>query len=93
MRTTVAADVGGQQVQASVSAAVAATAGDGLVFSDVRVSANGVTVPLSALNLGSAFEVPIPLDTLPFAVQVTGLDVAADGLIVHLAGQNLSYSP
>ena len=88
-----AASVGGQQVQATVSAAVAATSGDGLGFSDVRVAAGGVTVPLSALDLGSAFEVPIPLDTLPFAVQVTGLDVAADGLVVHLAGQNLSYSP
>jgi hypothetical protein len=92
LRTSASVSVAGHTVTGAISAAVSASSSSGLTFSDIRVDAGGVSVSGADTALGAAFRVPIPLSGLPFDVRVTGLDVDAAGLVLHLAGSELSYS-
>ena len=61
-------------------------------FDNARVSVNGVNVPpVVAHLLAHVFERSISLAGLPFHVQVTGVDVTPDALVIKLAGRDLTY--
>lgn len=91
IKASVTVTIAGQTITGGVSARVTATSSAGIEFSDVRATANGAG-DLGA-GLGAAFKVPIPLSGLPFNVQVTGLSVDSAGLVVQLAGRDLTYTP
>lgn len=85
--------IAGRTVHGTVSAVVHASSGRGITFTQARVSALGETLPSAASDaLAAVFGKVISLQGLPFNVEVTGADVTATGLVLHLAGQNLVYS-
>ncbi len=82
----------GQKFTGTVSAVVHASSSRGLTFDNARVSVNGVNVPpVVAHVLAHVFERSISLAGLPFHVQVTGVDVTPDALVIKLAGRDLTY--
>ena len=82
----------GQTFTGTVSAVVHASSARGLTFDNPRVSVNGVNVPsVVARLLAEVFARSISLAGLPFHVQVTGVDVTPDALVVKLAGHDLTY--
>ena len=93
LKTSASVTIAGHTITGGISAAVSASSSQGLTFSDIRVDAGGTSVSGADTALGAAFRVPIPLSGLPFHVRVTGLSVDASGLVVHLAGSDLTYAP
>ncbi len=82
----------GQKFTGTVSAVVHASSANGLSFDNPRVSVDGVNVPsVVARLLARVFEQSISLAGLPFHVQVTGVDVTPDALVIKLAGRDLTY--
>lgn len=82
----------GQTFSGTVSAVVHASSAHGLTFDNPRVSVNGVNVPsVVARLLAEVFTRSISLAGLPFHVQVTGVEVTPDALVVKLAGRDLTY--
>jgi len=92
LKTNVSVSVGGRTITGGISAAVSVSSARGITFSDVRVDAGGASVAGAEAALGAAFSVPIPLSGLPFHIRVTGVDVDASGLVVHLLGRDLTYA-
>lgn len=90
VRMAVTAALDGQTVTGSISARVTASAPDGLLFRDLRVQGEGTDVAGVSEALSAVLQ-PVPLAGLPFDVQVTGVAVDADGLVLHLAGRDLTY--
>lgn len=82
----------GQTFTGTVSAVVHASSAQGLTFDAPRVTVDGVNVPSVVTRLlAQVFARSISLAGLPFHVQVTGVDVTPDALVVNLAGRNLTY--
>lgn len=82
----------GQTFTGTVSAVVHASTGRGLTFDRPRVSVNGVNVPpVVARLLAQVFARTISLAGLPFHIQVTGVAVTPNALVVKLAGRDLTY--
>jgi hypothetical protein len=82
----------GQTFTGTVSAVVHASTEHGLTFDAPRVSVDGVNVPSEVARLlAQVFARSISLAGLPFHVQVTGVDVNPDALVVNLAGRDLTY--
>jgi hypothetical protein len=82
----------GQKFTGTVSAVVHASSANGLSFDNPKVSVNGVNAPsVVARILARVFERSISLAGLPFHVQVTGVDVTPDALVIKLAGHDLTY--
>jgi hypothetical protein len=82
--------IAGQRFSAPVSAVVHASSADGISFDDTKVL--GVSIPdFAAQALARVFNDHISLDRLPFHVDVTGIDVTPDGLVLHLSGHDLVY--
>jgi hypothetical protein len=84
--------VAGVAISGTVSAAVHASATDGLSFDSLQVQVDGQSVPAAVTKeLDSVFARPIPLGDLPFGVQVRGVDTGSSGIVVHLLGTNMVY--
>lgn len=82
----------GQTFHGTVSAVVHASSQRGLTFADARASINGVDIPSAVTNaFVRVFDRAISLSGLPFGVRVTGASVTSAGVIVDLAGSDLSY--
>lgn len=83
----------GQTFHGTVSAVVHASSDAGITFGDPKVTIGGVQIPdVVSQALAQVFQGAISLAGLPFGVQVTGVTATPAGLVLHLAGQNLTYS-
>jgi hypothetical protein len=82
----------GRAFHGMVSAIVHASTARGITFGAPRASLAGVTFPPPvARALAQVFSTVISLAGLPFGVQVTGADVTSSGLVLKLAGHDLTY--
>ena len=82
----------GQTFHGTISARVNASSAHGITFTDPRVSVSGVQLPqVVARAFVQVFERTISLAGLPFHVRVTGAEVTSSGLVIRLAGRNLTY--
>jgi hypothetical protein len=76
----------------TVSAVVHASSEQGLTFGDPKASVNGVNIPAAVTDaFVQVFRHSISLSGLPFGVRVTGAGVTSAGVVVALAGSNLTY--
>jgi hypothetical protein len=83
----------GQSFHGTVSAVVHASSGAGITFGDPKVSVGGVQIPDAVSQaLANVFQGAISLAGLPFGVRVTGVAATSSGLVLDLAGTNLTYS-
>jgi hypothetical protein len=77
----------------TLTAGVHASSARGLTFVDPRVRTAGETLsPQLSAVFAQLLAHSISLQGLPFHVRVTGVTVTSSGLVLHLAGRNLSYS-
>jgi hypothetical protein len=53
----------------------------------VVISAGGIPIALP----GSLRDIPVPLPALPLGMTIKGISVTGQGVLVHLAGQNVSF--
>lgn len=82
----------GQTFTGTVSAVVHASTAGGLTFDQPRVTVDGMNVPaIVSRLLAQVFAHTISLAGLPFHIQVTGVDVTPNALVVKLAGHDLTY--
>ncbi|HEY6744343.1 MAG TPA: DUF2993 domain-containing protein [Mycobacteriales bacterium] len=89
VRLTGSVRVGGRTVAASAEATLTATA-DGLALRPSRLDPSGPGLDgASALLLRQRLTVLVPMQALPFGLQVTGVTVRDDGLHLRAAGTGL----
>ncbi|MGH8861165.1 MAG: LmeA family phospholipid-binding protein [Jatrophihabitantaceae bacterium] len=82
----------GNTFHGTVSAVVHVSSARGITFGDPKVDVAGVSVPSVVVDsLAKVFRVTIPLSGLPFGVRVTGLSVVSAGVVLKLAGSDLTY--
>jgi hypothetical protein len=53
----------------------------------VVISAGGIPIAL----LGSLRDITVPLPALPPGITIQGISVTGQGVLVHIAGQNVSF--
>ncbi len=82
-RVTITAGLG--QVTGTATARVT-RAGPGGIRIAV-ISAGGIPMAL----LGSLRDIPVPLPALPLGMTIKGVSVTGQGVLVHIAGQNVSF--
>jgi len=86
-------EVLGQDVDASVDAALAARDGRLEVSpTQLRTGADGLD-RASRLLLQQRLTFVVPLQSLPFGLEVTGIDVGEQGLLVHARGRGVVLEP
>jgi hypothetical protein len=83
--------IAGRSITGTVRARPRLAAG-ALSFDAVSVDNAGALGELAATALGHVFDVALALQGIPFKVQVQDLHAAPDGVILTLAGEDLSYA-
>jgi hypothetical protein len=66
--------------------------GDSVTVTQTNIDDVGILGTPLAVLLDNAVSVPIPLDGVPFNVHLTGLTATPSGVVVDLAGSDLTYS-
>jgi hypothetical protein len=92
LRLTGAVDVLGNTVEASADVALGADGGS-LVVEPTRFGGVADLSGVSDLLLGQRFTFRVPLDPLPFAQRVTGIEPAESGVLVDVAGDWVAIEP
>jgi hypothetical protein len=92
LRITGSVDVLGETLEASADAALASD-GAALVVQPTRVDAASGVDGVGELLLGQRFTFRVPLDPLPFAQEVTDIDVQDSGVLVGVSGTGVVLDP
>ena len=77
--------VGLGQVTGTATARVTRAGPSGIRI--VVISAGGIPIAL----LGSLHNITVPLPALPLGMTIKGISVTSQGVLVHIAGQNVSF--
>jgi hypothetical protein len=92
LRVTGSVDVLGETVEASADAGLSSEGG-ALVVQPTRVGAVDGADGVTELLLGQRFTFRVPLDPLPFAQEVTSIDVRDPGIRVGVSGTGVVLDP
>ena len=92
LRVTGSVEVLGATVAASVDAALGADGGS-LVVQPTRLAGVTGVSPVSELLLDQRFTFRVPLDPLPFAQEITGLEATGSGVVVDVTGDWVVIEP
>ncbi len=81
----------GQSFTPTITAAPILTSG-ALAFGSAELNGTGELAGQVSQVLNNVFNVPLPLDGIPFGIKVQKLQVDASGLVVRLGGADLTYT-
>jgi hypothetical protein len=91
IKATKTVSVAGESVEATLTTRPLLVNG-ALSFAGTSIDDAGALGSTVTATLANVFDLTIPLQGIPFQIHVRDLRVGADGVVIELAGRNLTYS-